>query len=190
MQGRFVTIDRVMDPPFNRPLRARARIIPGKRNTRPRMLDEATAYSRLDSAVYVSLIHALEVTGACLRADVAAGRIYDTPDHAVNVHVSAHGLGLSAAQHADFNTWPNDKGSIFDYAAQGVFGDRVFRIDEMPNVSRVSRQRFFAKLANYTTIQDALCVSFSVAQSTWGTFVFIRCGSSLPFDNTHMDTLN
>ena len=184
----FMTNPQLAPAFSNQPLQARNRSTGLKINPHHLAVDEA--YARLNSTLYGSLMHAANVTAACIGADIAASRVFNAPGHAVNVYVSTRGMEIDPNHMEDFWAWPNDPESIFSYVAKGDVQDRVFCTSEMNNVLHISQGRYFARLERHVSISDALCTTIALTEKAWVMLVFLRCKDHDPFDRSQINVLH
>ncbi|WP_432799681.1 helix-turn-helix transcriptional regulator [Poriferisphaera sp. WC338] len=155
------------------------------------MQDEAKTFKQLDSALFGSLIHAIEVTARAIGANIAAGKIFDVPGELLSSYVSLVDITLPINAVTELQTWPDDKESIFEHFYNRDLRDNILHMQRDMGVLFGENKpcNMFEHIENHHKVVDVLCLSCTLNESTWGKLIFIRCGESEPFGQSHIDTL-
>ncbi len=153
------------------------------------MIDEVEIYSRLESALYGSLVHAASISAPIIRADVAAIRLFEGLDGALSSYVQCCRLGLSAAEEEVLAGWPKHEDSVFEYARRSELFDQVFRPRQLVDELEYAKVRFFRPLEIIAPVTDSLCITFPVLGSMWCMVAYLRCGLSPAFTDQQVQLL-
>ncbi len=153
------------------------------------MWDEINIYAKLESPLYGSLIHVVEVTGLAVQADIAAARIFELPSAIESTYVSAARLNVSPAQELAIHDWPKDEDSLFEYVREQAISEGIFRPRELMDELAYSRCRFYRRIEACSRMVDSFCISVDLKDLTWCTLAFLRCNTSPVFDDQEIDTI-
>lgn len=145
-------------------------------------IDEVDIYSKLESALFGSLVHAVNVSALIVQADISAIRLFEGPERALSTYANANRLGLDWAAVQALQQWPATEGSIFELAHGKRLCDHVFRASDLTQQFGDPRDRFFGHLKPFATVSDAFCVTFPVIEPAWCMIAYVRCAPNPPFD--------
>src|SRR5262249_10120139 len=123
------------------------------------MPEELSAFARLESSLYGSLMHAAGVLGRAFEADTPAIRLFAGGDPGKPVSVAAAGLGVSHAQEKALQSWPLEEGSLFAIALDRGLSNGAFRPRQEMDEKSFAALRPFGLLDRLTTVVDCLCLS-------------------------------
>ncbi len=153
------------------------------------MIDEVDIYSRLESALFGSLVHAVGVSASVVFADVSAIRIFEGPEDALSTYVDASRLGLNGQVVQSLQAWPAADDSIFEFTRQKKLTDHAFRPPTLLDGAATDTARLFRPLESIANVSDAFCVTFPVIAPAWCMIAYIRCHPNAPFEHEQIRML-
>ncbi len=155
------------------------------------MTDEVDIYTKLESSLYGSLVHAVTVSAPILQADATAVRVFDSPHGLYNTYyVDTRGVEGDSTGAASLAEWPVSTGSVFEVIREQWFRDQSLGPRRLIHNGAVVAAGHFQPFDVFTTVTDTLCVAFPVTKPAWAALVYLRCDPHGPFTDDLVNALD
>ena len=151
--------------------------------------EEVDVYTRLESAVYGSLIHAAAVSTPIVQADACAVRLFETPKGVPASYATLNGRSLNPDAVEALKAWPTRENSVFEYVTNERLTDNAFGLQWVLDRAQNQSQDFLYPLESYETVVDAYCITFEVSGPAWGMIAYLRLAPNQPFKNRETQSL-
>ncbi len=151
--------------------------------------EEVDVYTRLESAVYGSLIHATGVSMPIVGADACAARLFETPQGVPAIYTAVNGRSIAPPTADALKAWPGQHGSMFECAADLGLTDNAFSLRWLTTQAENEAQGLLCSLEDHELVADAYCMTFKVSGPVWGMIAYLRFEPGQPFDDSEIQPL-
>ncbi|QQE11373.1 hypothetical protein JD969_18040 [Planctomycetota bacterium] len=152
------------------------------------MLNEVITNQRLDSSAFGSLIHAIEVTSATLRADITAGQIFGLPSPEPCSYVSTNRINIDNKAIKHLHNWPRSDASIYDFLQLYSMKDGIYHLTQLQSSPAIPIEpdQFVQPINHAVEVVDSVCLTIQINQDVWAAIVYMRCNDSEPFNTQNI----